>query len=308
MSFKIIVDSCCDLTPAQLREDCFVSVPLTIRVGEHIVVDDASFDQGALLWRMKESATAPSPPVPPPYSIWRLLTAAPTTCTWSLFPPCSLAPINAAAQARSLWLEDHPNSNVHIFNSCSASAGEVLVALKIQELAQSGMDFTTVVSQVSRYINEMETYFVLETLDNLRKNGRLTKVQALVTSTLRIKLLMGATPEGEDLQKGPGHVRQAGSRQDGGPHGSRSQARGAPAVHRPLQLPGAGLPRQGAGHEAVPFRGDPHQRYRRHQHRLCQRRRHRRGLLSLTKPFRNRLEEIPPGGCFLTGPVLSWQK
>ena len=50
MSFKIIVDSCCDLTPAQLREDCFVSVPLTIRVGEHIVVDDASFDQGALLW------------------------------------------------------------------------------------------------------------------------------------------------------------------------------------------------------------------------------------------------------------------
>ena len=91
---------------------------------------------------------------------------------------------NAAAQARSLWLEDHPNSNVHIFNSCSASAGEVLVALKIQELAQSGMDFTTVVSQVSRYINEMETYFVLETLDNLRKNGRLTRVQSLVTSCL----------------------------------------------------------------------------------------------------------------------------
>lgn len=49
------------------------------------------------------------------------------------------------------------------------------MALKIQELAQVGMDFTTVVSQVSRYINEMETYFVLETLDNLRKNGRLTR-------------------------------------------------------------------------------------------------------------------------------------
>lgn len=76
------------------------------------------------------------------------------------------------------------------------------MALKIQELAQSGMDFTTVVSQVSRYINEMETYFVLETLDNLRKNGRLTRVQSLVTSTLHIKLLMGATPEGEICKKG----------------------------------------------------------------------------------------------------------
>ena len=36
MSFKIIVDSCCDLTPAQLREDCFIKVPLTIRVGDEL--------------------------------------------------------------------------------------------------------------------------------------------------------------------------------------------------------------------------------------------------------------------------------
>ena len=40
MSFKIIVDSCCDLTPAQLREGCFVSVPLTIHVGGQDIVDD----------------------------------------------------------------------------------------------------------------------------------------------------------------------------------------------------------------------------------------------------------------------------
>ena len=82
--------------------------------------------------------------------------------------------------------------------------------MKIQELACSGMDFTTVVSHVSRYINEMETYFVLETLDNLKKNGRLTKTQALVTSTLKIKLLMGATPEGEICKRGQAlSVKQA---------------------------------------------------------------------------------------------------
>lgn len=202
MSFKIIVDSCCDLTPAQLREDCFVSVPLTIRVGEHIVVDDASFDQGALLWRMKESATAPQSSCPSPIQYLEAFDCGADDLYVVTLSALLSGSHNAAAQARSLWLEDHPNSNVHIFNSCSASAGEVLVALKIQELAQSGMDFTTVVSQVSRYINEMETYFVLETLDNLRKNGRLTRVQSLVTSTLHIKLLMGATPEGEICKKG----------------------------------------------------------------------------------------------------------
>ena len=210
MSFKIIVDSCCDLTPAQLREECFVKVPLTIRVGGHTIVDDDTFDQGELLWRMKESETAPQSACPSPMQYLEAFDCGADDLYVVTLSALLSGSHNAAAQARSIWLEDHPGANVHIFNSCSASAGEVLVALKIQELAQSGMDLTTVVDQVSRYINEMQTYFVLETLDNLRKAGRLSRVQSLVTSTLRIKLLMGATPEGEICKKGQAmSVKQA---------------------------------------------------------------------------------------------------
>ena len=210
MSFKIIVDSCCDLTPAQLREECFVKVPLTIRVGNHTIVDDDTFDQGELLWRMKESETAPQSACPSPMQYLEAFDCGADDLYVVTLSALLSGSHNAAAQARSIWLEDHPGANVHIFNSCSASAGEVLVALRIQELAQSGMDFTTVVDQVSRYINEMETYFVLETLDTLRKAGRLSRVQSLVTSTLRIKLLMGATPEGEICKKGQAmSVKQA---------------------------------------------------------------------------------------------------
>ena len=210
MSFKIIVDSCCDLTPAQLREECFVKVPLTIRVGGHTIVDDDTFDQGELLWRMKESETAPQSACPSPMQYLEAFNCGADDLYVVTLSALLSGSHNAAAQARSIWLEDHPGANVHIFNSCSASAGEVLVALKIQELAQSGMDFTTVVDQVSRYINEMQTYFVLETLDTLRKAGRLNRVQSIVTSTLRIKLLMGATPEGEICKKGQAmSVKQA---------------------------------------------------------------------------------------------------
>lgn len=210
MSFKIIVDSCCDLTPAQLREECFVKVPLTIRVGNHTIVDDDTFDQGELLWRMKESETAPQSACPSPMQYLEAFDCGADDLYVVTLSALLSGSHNAAAQARTIWLEDHPGANVHIFNSCSASAGEVLVALKIQELAQSGMDFTTVVDQVSRYINEMQTYFVLETLDTLRKAGRLNRVQSIVTSTLRIKLLMGATPEGEICKKGQAmSVKQA---------------------------------------------------------------------------------------------------
>ena len=71
------------------------------------------------------------------------------------------------------------------------------------------MNFQQVIDTVEEYISRMKTIFVLENLDNLRKNGRLTKVQALVTGALHVKLLLGATREGEIEKLGQGlTVRQ----------------------------------------------------------------------------------------------------
>ena len=111
---------------------------------------------------------------------------------------------NVAVQAKSIYEEEGGAKRIHVFNSCSASAGQVLVALKIRELAEAGLPFPQVVAQVERYISEMKTMFVLESLENLRKNGRLTKAQAVITSTLKLKLLMGSTPEGEICKLGQG--------------------------------------------------------------------------------------------------------
>lgn len=202
MSFRIIVDSCCDLTPAMLKERCFQSVPLTIRVGDEIIVDDQTFDQANLLWKMKASEKAPSSACPSPAQYLDAMDCGVDDIYVVALSALLSGSHNCAAQARMMLMEDRPEANVHIFNSCSASAGEVLIALKIKELAESGLHFSKVVSEVSRFVNEMNTLFVLDDLDNLRKNGRLSKLQSIVTGTLRIKLLMGATPEGEIYKRG----------------------------------------------------------------------------------------------------------
>lgn len=202
MSYKIVVDSCCDLSAAQFTDPCFVRVPLTIYVDNDPFVDDATLDQGKLLWAMKASPNAPSTACPSPQQY-----ADAYNCgVDDVYVVCLSAMLsgshNSAAQGRLLLLEERQDINVHVFNSCSASAGEVLVALKIRELAESGLPFEQVVQQTDQYIYEMSTYFVLETLDNLRKNGRMTKLQSIATSTLRIKLLMAGTPEGEICKRG----------------------------------------------------------------------------------------------------------
>ena len=210
MSFRIVVDSCCDLTPSMLRSPALVSVPLTIHLGGETIVDDAGFDQANLLWRMKQSDKPPQTSCPSPAQYLDAFGEGVDDLYVVTLSALLSGSHNSAAQARALYLEAHPGANVHIFNSCSASAGEVLVALKIKELAEAGVDFTTVVGETSRFINEMETYFVLEDLDNLRKSGRLSGLQAVVTGALKIKLLMGATPEGQICKKGQAlSVKQA---------------------------------------------------------------------------------------------------
>ena len=201
MSFKIVVDSCCDLN-AQMRKDpCFVKVPLTIRVQESTFVDDDGFDQADLLWAMRQSEDAPSTACPPPQAYLDAYQGADDVYVVTLSALLS-GSHNSAEQARLLMEEDCPETNVHVFNSCSASSGEVLVALKIRELASSGMPFKLVVREVEQFIYRMQTLFVLETLENLRKNGRLTRLQAVVTGALKIKLVMAATPEGEIYKAG----------------------------------------------------------------------------------------------------------
>ena len=62
------------------------------------------------------------------------------------------------------------------------------------------MDFEQVIEAVEAYIESQNTYFVLENLETLRKNGRLSNLKAFVASALKIKPVMGSTPEGTIVQ------------------------------------------------------------------------------------------------------------
>lgn len=202
MSFKIVVDSCCDLTASMLHDPTFVKVPLTIEVDGTYFVDDASFQQSELLWKMKQSENAPKTSCPSPAQYMDAFGDGVDDIYVVTLSALLSGSHNVAVRAKDIWAEEYPNANIHIFNSCSASAGQVRIALELYRLASQGLPFRQVVRETERFIAGMKTLFVLESLDNLRKNGRLNRMQAFVTSTLKLKLLCGATPEGEICKKG----------------------------------------------------------------------------------------------------------
>ena len=210
MSYTIIVDSCCDLTPELRADPVFRSIPLTVRVDGRDYVDDEHLDTGLLVCAMNESQGPSSSACPAPGDYLDAYRAAQGDIYVVTLSALLSGSHNSARQGAALFREEQPERNIQVFNSCSASSGEVALAIKLRELAGMGLDFQEVVRQADRYIREMNTLFVLENLDNLKKNGRLTKVQALLTGALRIKLVMGSTPEGEICKRGQAlSVKQA---------------------------------------------------------------------------------------------------
>ena len=202
MNYKIIVDSCGELTEEMKTSGKYEAASLEIELqGKHIV-DDETFDQAEFLKLVAESPECPKSSCPSPERYMEAYHCdAEHIYAVTLSAELS-GSYNSAVLGRNLYEEEYGEKKIHIFNSRSASVGETLIALKAAECEEKGMSFEETVETVEAYIEEQHTYFVLETLDTLRKNGRLTGIKAVVATALNIKPVMGSTPEGTICQLG----------------------------------------------------------------------------------------------------------
>ncbi len=202
MSYKIVVDSCGEIPQEYKQDERFESVPLILTVEGEDIVDDETFDQASFLKKVADSPNCPKSSCPSPERYMKAYdTGAEHVYAVTLSAELS-GSYNSALLGRDLFLEEHPEVKVHVFNSRSASIGETLIALKTMECEEAGLSFEDTVATVEKYIESQNTFFVLENLETLRKNGRLGKVKGLVATALKIKPVMGATEEGNICQLG----------------------------------------------------------------------------------------------------------
>ncbi|MCC8139653.1 MAG: DegV family protein [Lachnospiraceae bacterium] len=203
MDYRIVVDSCGEFTEEMKRDPHFIHTALHLEIDGEQFTDDESFDRQDFLRKMKASPNCPKSSCPSPEDYRSAFEEGEPGNRYAVTLSAELSgSYNSATLGQNLYLEEHPDANVHVFNSCSASVGETLIALKIQECEEAGMEFPETIRQVDQFIQEQNTYFVLETLENLRKNGRISSVKAVVASALNIKPVMGATPQGTIIQLG----------------------------------------------------------------------------------------------------------
>lgn len=200
MSYKIIIDSCGELLDEWKKDEHFESVALTLNVGGESIIDDETFDQADFLKKVAASPECPKSACPSPERYMKAFDCdADHIYAVTLSAELS-GSYNSAVLGRNLLEEEKPGRKIHIFNSKSASIGQTLIGMKIQECEEAGYSFEKVIETVDEYITGQHTFFVLDNLETLRKNGRLSKVKALVASALKIKPVMGSTDEGNICQ------------------------------------------------------------------------------------------------------------
>lgn len=194
MSYKIIGDSCLDLTADLKKDPHFQIIPLTLQVEHTQVIDDETFDQKKFLDLVKSSSECPQTACPSPERFKEAYECDADQVYVITLSEHLSGTYNSAVLAKKLYEEEHggDGKKIAVFSSDSASSGEVNIALFIQSLCQASLPFEEIEEKTRQFIKNMKTYFVLESLDTLRKNGRLTGLQAFFATALNIKPVMGA--------------------------------------------------------------------------------------------------------------------
>lgn len=201
MKYKIVGDSCCDVSKSYDVYGKVDIVPLTLYLEGKEYIDDETFNQKEFIDHVAAAKDCAKSSCPSPEAFMKAYEGD-YDCVFVVTLSGNLSGCyNSAMTGRNMYYEEHPDDKkIHVFDSCSASNGEGNIAQKIYELAESGADFEEIVEKVNAYKLEMKTYFVIETLEPLRKNGRLSNLKALVATVLNIKPVMSATDEGIIIQ------------------------------------------------------------------------------------------------------------
>ncbi len=197
MKFKIIGDSSLDMNEElqqRLQASC---APLRISIGDEHFMDDETLDLKAFMDAVASSSQVAKTAAPTPSDFLSYMSEEYDGVFIITLSSKLSASYSSALVAKDLAKEAYPELKVHVFDSLGASAGQTVIAIYIQDCIDQGLSFYEIVDKAEAFRDNDELYFLLDNIDTLRKNGRMSLLQGLFAQLLHIKPILGANSLGE---------------------------------------------------------------------------------------------------------------
>lgn len=199
MPIKIVVDSCCEIPV--VWKNRVVKAPLTIDLDDKTFVDDDKLDMAEYLRKMKNMKSFKTS-CPSTQTYMDLFEGDEDVIVITLSNNLS-GSYQSAYIAKDMYFEIYGNKKIiHIVDSMSASASETAILVKLIELCDKNLDTEQVIEQIEKFRDEHKILFMLQSLANLGKAGRVSPFVATAASVLGIRCIMSRTDDGHiELRK-----------------------------------------------------------------------------------------------------------
>lgn len=194
---KIIADSSCDLESTKniVNGVDLSVVPLKILVEDKEFVDNTDLNLDEMLEALANTKERTSTACPSPMEYEDAFGEADEIFVVSITSQLSGC-YNSAVLAKNMYQERYPDKKVHIFDTQTTSGEMILIIDKIAELAVTEKSFEEIIEEVEEYRKSTNLTFLLYSIDNLVKNGRVNKLVGAALNVLGIKIVARASEEG----------------------------------------------------------------------------------------------------------------
>lgn len=185
---RIVTDSACDLPQSVADELGIEIVPLTIRIDGHEYVDRADLTPAEFWAKCAQSPTLPETAAPAPgqfEAVYRRLAAEGATSIVAINLSAALSATMQSAELAARAVAD--TIQVTVVDSQQVTMGQGLVVSRAARLAADGGSHQAVVDLAVSLAQRTKVWGALDTLENLKKGGRIGGAKALLASALAIK-------------------------------------------------------------------------------------------------------------------------
>ena len=196
MKFRVAMDSAGELPEAFKGKDEYRIVPLTLMIGDEEIIDDGTINQKVLIKKIADSPTCAKTACPSPEAYFREYDCGAEHVYGVTISAELSGSFQSAIIARDMYLDKYPDAKIHVFNSRSTSVGETMIVHMITQMEEDGVPFEEIVETIEAWNDEKLTYFTLDNLETLRKNGRLSRLKAFAATVLKIKPICIGNHEG----------------------------------------------------------------------------------------------------------------
>jgi len=196
MSVAIVSDSCHYLTPALVADHEIHMVSLYVHWGDETTRESDVDSYDSYYSRLRTAADLPTtsqPSIGDFLEVYEPLLAAGRDIVSIHLAGGMSGTVRAAEQAREQL--GARADRVHVVDSASACGGQGLVVLAAAAAARDGADAAAVAQRAQRARAQLRLWFAIDTLEYLRRGGRIAGAQAWLGSALKIKPILTVESE-----------------------------------------------------------------------------------------------------------------